>query len=202
MVEINPHDLLKIRSIKDLTGNLPDWTLKMFPESMTVVVRRSPIVDDKIPVGIRGMKREQRLASFVNRADVVRVTTPYELVQKQLWKTARQDIPAINALPAVSEILKNYRWGISGSVGFELATATHTAKMSSDLDLVWQAENPLSQNEAKELLKKLNQFGVHADLQVIQGGNGFSLEEYSQSKSTIMMKTLTGPILVENPWNK
>ena len=74
--------------------------------------------------------------------------------------------------------------------------------MSSDLDLVWQAENPLSQNEAKELLKKLNQFGVHADLQVIQGGNGFSLEEYSQSKSTIMMKTLTGPILVKDPWSK
>ncbi|GAB5057744.1 malonate decarboxylase holo-ACP synthase [Companilactobacillus alimentarius] len=203
MVEIHPHDLLKIDSVASLTDGLSDWADKSFLESLTVVVRRSPIVDNQIPVGIRGMKREQRFATFVNSENVVRVITPYELVKGKCWvnvSSDRQDIPAIKALPVVSKILKDFKWGISGSVGFELATATKTSKMTSDLDLVWLPQEPLSKESAKNLLKKLNQFGVHVDLQVIRNNNGFSLEEYANSGSTIMMKTLGDPILVKNPW--
>lgn len=203
MVEIHPHDLLKIDSVASLTDGLSDWADKSFLESLTVVVRRSPIVDNQIPVGIRGMKREQRFATFVNSENVVRVITPYELVKGKCWvnvSSDRQDIPAIKALPVVSKILKDFKWGISGSVGFELATATKTSKMTSDLDLVWLPQEPLSKESAKNLLKKLNQFGVHVDLQVIRNNNGFSLEEYANSGSTIMMKTFGDPILVKNPW--
>ncbi|WP_264372415.1 phosphoribosyl-dephospho-CoA transferase MdcG domain-containing protein [Companilactobacillus paralimentarius] len=83
-----------------------------------------------------------------------------------------------------------------------MATGTRAAKMTSDLDLVWLPEHSINKNEASSLLKELNQFGIHADLQVIQGNNGFSLEEYANSTSTIMMKTLEDPILVKDPWLK
>ena len=206
MVKVEPHDLLKISSINDLiTDGLPKWAQDIFPDSLTVVVRRSEIVDGKIPVGIRGIKREQRFAAFVLDSDVKEVITPYQLVSEKAWQNIsdeRKMLPAVKALPAVAKILQEYKWGISGSVGFELATKTNSAKMTSDLDLVWKPNGLISREGARNLLKKLNQFGVHADLQVIQGNNGFSLEEYSQSKSTIMMKTLSDPILVKDPWNK
>lgn len=206
MVKVEPHDLLKISSINDLiTDGLPKWVEDIFPDSLTAVVRRSEIVSDKIPVGIRGIKREQRFAAFVLDSNIEEVITPYQLVSEKSWQNVsdeRKNLPAIKALPAVAKILQEYKWGISGSVGFELATGTNSAKMTSDLDLVWKPNSPISREGAKNLLAKLNQFGVHADLQVIQGNNGFSLEEYSQSKSTILMKTLSNPILVKDPWNK
>ncbi|GEO47318.1 malonate decarboxylase holo-ACP synthase [Companilactobacillus kimchii] len=205
MVEINPHDLLKIDSISALSDELPSWADSIFPNSLTVVVRRSPLKAGLIPVGVRGIKREHRFATYVDLKDVLEVTTPYELVEKKVWERIipeRQILPAIKALPKVDKVLHDYHWGISGSVGFELATGTRAAKMTSDLDLVWLPEQEISKCAAGELLKELNQFGVHADLQVIQANNGFSLEEYANSTSTIMMKTLEDPILVKDPWLK
>ncbi|HIY93130.1 malonate decarboxylase holo-ACP synthase [Companilactobacillus sp. HBUAS56275] len=203
MVEINPHDLLKINTVSALSDGLPSWANSIFPNSLTVVVRRSPMKAGLIPVGIRGMKREHRFATYVDPKDVLEIITPYELVEKKAWESValeRQVLPAIEALPKINEVLQDYHWGISGSVGFELATKTPSAKMTSDLDLVWIPKHSINKQKAKELLKRLNQFGVHADLQVIQGNNGFSLEEYANSTSTIMMKTLGDPILVKTPW--
>lgn len=203
MVEFNPHDLLKINSTSVLSDELPSWAKSIFPNSLTAVVRRSPKRKGQIPVGIRGIKREQRFATYIDPECVIKITTPYELVEQESWKEIsrkRQSLPAIEALPQVNRVLKNYRWGISGSVGFELATKTPSAKITSDLDLVWLPRRPIDKKTAGQLLKQLNQFGVHADLQVIQGNNGFSLEEYANSTSTIMMKTLEDPILVTDPW--
>jgi len=206
MVKVEPHDLLQIASVADLSGdNLPNWAKAIFPDSLTVVVRRSEILNDQIPVGIRGIKREQRFSTYIEETAIQNVFTPYELVNGRNWENVagdRKQLPAIKALPAVSKILSGYQWGISGSVGFELATQTNTAKMTSDLDLIWKPNHPIDKQAAKELLQSLNQFGVHADLQVIQDNNGFSLEEYANSSSTIMMKTLGDPILVEDPWVK
>lgn len=205
MVKIEPHDLLIINSIDDLiVDEMPNWAQEVFPNSLTVVVRRSGFSDQKIPVGIRGQRREHRLAAYVLKKNIKRIITPYDLVQGQAWKDVpdkRRALPAIKALPEIAEILKDYQWGISGSVGFELATKTNTAKMTSDLDLIWKPTNSLSKHEAQALLMSLNKFGVHADLQVIEGNNGFSLEEYANANSTVMMKTLNGPILVQDPWN-
>lgn len=201
---IEPHDLIQISSPMELINNdQPKWVQEIFPKSLTVVVRRSPFVEEWIPVGIRGIKREQRFATYVSTSAIQKVITPYQLVREGSWVdlgAERKKLPAMSALPGISKILSGYNWGISGSVGFELATRTNTAKVTSDLDLIWKVEKPISKSSAQALLKKLNMFGVHADLQVIQGTNGFSLEEYANSRSTIMVKTLKEPILVHDPW--
>lgn len=204
MVEIAPHDLLKIRTVQDLSSlQLPDWAEKVFSKSLTVVVRRAQIADDLIPVGIRGHERSQRLASWVSLDKVVKSITPYELVQNNAWldlSNARKELPAVMTLEKIAPILSDFTWGISGSVGFELATKTPSAKMTSDLDLVWKPKQRINQKSAQQLLKILNQFEVHADLQVIQGTDGFSLEEYANANSTTMVKTIKGPKLVTDPW--
>lgn len=205
MVKVEPHDLLQISSVSDLAGTLPAWTETMFPKSLTVVVRRSPVVDGQIPVGLRGMKREHRFATYLDPNAIQKIITPYELVQDKAWQNitgSRKQLPAIKVLPQIAQILTGYNWGISGSVGFELATKTIAAKMTSDLDLVWKPSTVIDKKSARELLKQMNSFGVHADFQVIQNNNGFSLEEYANSSSTIMMKTLGDPILVTDPWSE
>lgn len=206
MVKIEPHDLLRINSTDDLSGdNLPDWAKTIFPRSLTVVVRRSPVLNSQIPVGIRGIKREQRFATYIEAEVIQKIITPFDLVKQRAWNglsERRRILPAIEALPKVAGVLHGYDWGISGSVGFELATQTESAKVTSDLDLVWKPKQVISKEAAQDLLKKLNQFKVHADLQVIQGTTGFSLEEYANSRSTILLKTLNDPILVRDPWVK
>ncbi|MFH5811066.1 malonate decarboxylase holo-ACP synthase [Companilactobacillus sp. FL22-1] len=206
MVKIEPHDLLQIGSINDLSDKkLPQWATDVFPKSLTVVVRRSPIISGEIPVGIRGPKREQRFGSYLEITKVHKVTTPYELARMEKWNeltSERQKLPAVKALPQINMILQGYHWGIGGSVGFELATKTITAKETSDLDLIWKPMTPITKSNAKELLHSLNQFDVHVDLQVIQENDGFSLEEYANSSSSVMIKTLGDPILVKDPWIK
>jgi hypothetical protein len=37
MVEINPHDLLKINTVSALSDGLPSWANSIFPNSLTVL---------------------------------------------------------------------------------------------------------------------------------------------------------------------
>lgn len=203
---VAPHTLLRLTSSAVFHGDapVPDWVNERLAACPVVVVRRGPQTDDRLPVGVRGPERQQRWAGAVALTDVTTVITPMDLVVTRAWQNVssiRQVLPAIQALPKLAPILNAISWGIGGSVGFELATGQPTAKPTSDLDLIVPKLAPISVTAAQELLAKLNQFGVHVDLQVVAGQNGFSLEEYAQQRSaTVMLKTMTGPKLVADPW--
>ncbi|APX72343.1 malonate decarboxylase holo-ACP synthase [Companilactobacillus allii] len=205
-IEFLPHNLIKIDPKGFLSENeIPDWVIDSLEKTPLVIVRRGEIIDNKVPVGVRGVKREQRFAGFILIDSVIDVLTPQSLVNNSWDKLSedRFELPAIKALDQVSKILKDYNFGIGGSVGFELASGQATAKMTSDLDLIWYESTRLSHEEAFKLLKKLNQFGVHADFQVVHGQKGFSLEEFVNSSSdTILVKTANGPILSNDPWSE
>jgi len=209
-MELNflPHNLIKIKTEEFVSDkSIPSWVTENLKQTPLVIIRRGHIVNNMVPVGVRGVKREQRFAGYIPSTAVVKghVITPHSLI-RNTWNNlpeSRLELPAIEALPKVAPILKNYNWGIGGSVGFELASQQPTAKMSSDLDLIWYEKQRLSRIEAVELLKELNQFGVHADLQVVHGQKGFSLEEFAKSTSdTILIKTADGPKLATNPWTE
>ncbi|WP_125760704.1 malonate decarboxylase holo-ACP synthase [Companilactobacillus hulinensis] len=205
-IEFLPHNLVKIDPEEFFSDEKkPKWVVDSLAKVPLVIIRRGNVVDGKVPVGVRGVKREQRFAGYIPTTAVVSgsVITPHALINNS-WEDLpdeRHELPAIKALPKVAEILKSYNWGISGSVGFELASGQATAKMSSDLDLIWYESQRLSRIEAVDLLKRLNQFGVHADFQVVHGQKGFSLEEFANSTSdTILIKTAIGPELSKDPW--
>lgn len=202
--ELLPHNLLKIQPSSFLSDQeIPAWVMSNLIKAPLVIIRRGKIIGDKIPVGVRGVKREQRFAGYVHADSIRDVITPHSLIQNT-WENLPSDrlkLPAIQALPKIAPLLSNYQWGIGGSVGFELASGQATAKMSSDLDLIWYEHQHLSREEASELLKQLNQFGVHADFQVVHGQSGFSLEEFANSTgTTILIKTADGPKLAADPW--
>lgn len=205
-IEVLPHDLIKITVVDFFSEQvIPDWVVESLNKTPLVIVRRGHAGDGKIPVGVRGVKREQRFAGYVLSAKLHSedIITPHSLIQNSWDKLpeVRRMLPAIAAFPKIAPLLNNYHWGISGSVGFELASGASTAKSSSDLDLIWYESQKLSREESVELLNKLNQFGVHADFQVVHGQKGFSLEEFAKSTSdTILIKTADGPKLSNDPW--
>ena len=117
----------------------------------------------------------------------------------------RQKLIAFQALVKIAPLLTDYQWGISGSLAYEMATGVKMVKESpehtSDLDLIMPDLPKINVAEARKFLARLNQFGTHADVQVVYGENGFSLEEYALERDQqILIKTVTGPILSENPW--
>ncbi|KRL96160.1 malonate decarboxylase holo-ACP synthase [Limosilactobacillus equigenerosi] len=211
ITNIWPHDLLTFANNDDLIleeNPLPKWAKDSLSKAKIVVVRRGIVKDALIPVGLRGYERNQRLAGYLKGSNVVKHYHPDYFIKHESWRDLpieRQKLIAVQALIKIASLLTNYQWGISGSLAYEMATGIKMVKESSehisDLDLIMPDLPKMSVDEAKKFLANLNQFGTHVDVQVIHGGNGFSLEEYSLGRDQqILIKTATGPILSKDPW--
>lgn len=208
--EIWPHDLLTFNSIQDLilTENpLPEWAKDSLSKAKIVVVRRG-VMNDNIPVGIRGPAKSQRFAAYLQSSSVKLQFHPDYFIEHKSWKKLpahRQKMPAFQALVKIIPLLKKYHWGVGGSLAYEMATGLETVQNnkehSSDIDLLIYNPPRISLTDARKILVGLNNFGVHADVQVVNRQSGFSLEEYATNRSPqILIKTLNGPVLTENPW--
>lgn len=211
ITNIWPHDLLTFANNDDLIlekNPLPEWARDSLSKAKIVVVRRGIIKNNLIPVGLRGYERNQRLAGFLKKSSIEKQYHPDYFIKHESWRDLpieRQKLIAFQALIKIAPLLADYQWGISGSLAYEMATGIKMVKESpehvSDLDLIMLDLPELSVDEAKNFLAKLNQFGTHADVQVVHGENCFSLEEYSLGRAQeILIKTATGPILSDNPW--
>lgn len=211
LTRIFPHDLLTFNNAADFISSknpLPNWAKDSLRQAKIAVVRRGKIKEDKIPVGLRGYERNERLAGFLDINRAVKQYHPNYFIKNESWKKLppeRQKMPAFLALRKLVPILKDYNWGISGSLAYEMATGVKmvkdTPEHQSDLDIIMPNLPKMTAQEASSFLKELNQFGVHADVQVVHGENGFSLEEYAQNRAPeILLKTDTGPKLSADPF--
>ncbi len=71
-----PHDLLWLNRRDALQGIDAPWVSEQWRSHLLVVVRRDVSDSGLIPVGVRGVKREQRAAGWVSAQDIVRVARP------------------------------------------------------------------------------------------------------------------------------
>jgi len=202
-VELNAHDLLKIIAVENLHADspLPDWALNSLSKAPYVVVRREDTENRRIPVGIRGTQRGQRIAAWVYPENIIEVTTPYMLTNSDCWKIKYDQNPpktvyCLRQLISVFEYTALH-WGPTGSTAFELTTGVKTLTDSSDLDLVIQVPNPLSRANAQSLLDELQKFTtVRLDIQLLTPLGGVSLVEYAGS-ATVLVKSKSGPVLAK-----
>ena len=238
---LREHDLIchapvaSLRLVNNAANDvLPAWFDSDFP----LVVRRAPwnmvcfegtkvgTKERAIPVGIRGLKREQRCAAYLHVAiqndanplqslpPQMHVITPESVVQTQAWQRyphllnfapiqlVRQIAAQIGA--ALNDV--NCIWGVTGSAGFALATGLPVLRAESDLDLVIRAPVPLTpaQNEQIAHIETLAAGLCRVDIQIDTGQGGFALKEWlkaSQSDKPILLKTDYAPILTRNPWD-
>ncbi len=203
---ICPHDLLWINNADALSAALPlpawatpDWLL-----SAPVVVRRERTGDgQRLPVGLRGMARNQRFKAYLNARAVARCIKPETLAASAAWRQQRLgQFPALAALDALAPALNaiGLAWGPTGSVGFALASGLPVLRPGSDLDLVLRAPRPLTQEQVAALLAVISSDICQIDLQVETSGGGFALAEWASGQRQVLLKTDGGPVLTDDPW--
>ncbi|WP_155287507.1 malonate decarboxylase holo-ACP synthase [Lacticaseibacillus zhaodongensis] len=206
MERLAPHTLIRLSSRAALTaaGALPEWAEAMLKEAPYVIVRRGAQVD-RYPVGLRGYQKSERFAAFVTADGYSDPVTPQQaLTLLPQLDPVRAQLPAFQKLVQLQPLLQDFDWGVGGSLQFELVTGLKMARPGSDVDVIMnRPAQPLSYAAALRLVQQLQVIaGAHADIQVVHGQDGFSLEEYAQQRDRqIMMKTANGPQLTANPWH-
>lgn len=198
---MRPHDLLWLKSFKnEIINDFPAWMNVSWP----VVVRRAAACPmGRIPVGGRGAMRHQRHAFWVFPAQVNRVCSPEHLVASRSWKNhADRGVAAMDALREVESVMSELllAWGPVGSVGFTLATGICACHVSSDLDILVRAPEPLSAFVLCELERLIRTVSCRLDIQVDTPNGGFALSEWLQGGKRVLLKTADGPCLVRDPW--
>lgn len=203
---MRPHDLIKVSNLKFLTFNTDkDWVTASLRRAPFVVVRRAePTTDGHIPVGIRGRERNQREAAFLAPEGVSRQITPYEMVEQQMWNSLpadRRQHPVFQTLNLLTEILEDWNWGPTGSVGYEIATGTPAVKSGSDLDLVIASRGTMYYSDIETLFRRLEKLEVRVDIQLETEAGAYVLREILENRgSTVILRTTSGPKLVGSPW--
>lgn len=111
-----PHDLLWLRADSALLSVKEAWVSQHWHVGLPVVVRRDVATAERIPVGVRGERREQRAAAWVQAADILRVTTP-EMLADRVCLLASPFVAyrPVQAALALSERRWPWRWGVTGN---------------------------------------------------------------------------------------
>lgn len=208
------HDLIKLNSTdKDFFDlPLPAWALESLNAMPYVVVRRGRFMqiqrNSYIPVGIRGVSREKRFATFLSLENCEKVITPQQIVDEKMWINSH-DSKWSKLLKQMNKRLLKWdhrlEWGPTGSVGFEIVTTHEATTKQSDLDLIIKPKLPLSVEEARQLLSELQEECVilnHTCIDIsMQTGKGWiALPEYANGSGTYLIKTENGEDLVKDIW--
>ncbi|MGK3142461.1 malonate decarboxylase holo-ACP synthase [Pantoea sp. C2G6] len=197
-----PHDLLWLRNSNALAAISEPWVSEIWHPGLPVVVRRDRSETGLIPVGVRGERREQRAAGWVDVAAVVRVFTPESLAARALLLASPFSAYApVSAALALSERRWPWRWGITGSTGYALATQQPTLHSASDLDLVIRAPEPLARDALQQWQRETDALACRVDTQVETPLGAFALSEWLRA-SRVLVKTATGPIVTASPWSR
>lgn len=202
---LKSHDLVQIRDITEVlkSVNKLSWVEDSLQTCPWAVIRRAPLQNDTIPIGIRGKTRSERLACSLNTSNIASIVTPETLAKEKWWHHHRTKVPLpFQVLDDVNEIMKRYPlpWGPGGSVGFELVTGVPCVSDKSDIDLIIRSPGHLDKNVAKEMVHDFSALDTRIDVQVETGIGAFSLIEYARDDPPILLRTTKGPKLVRDPW--
>jgi len=207
-MELKTHDLLKIKDIdeflKDLQQN--NWINEAIRRAPFVVVRRSILTSSLIPVGIRGFERSQRFAASLSYNNISDKISPEKISKLKLWETNEhiRNTKIYNVLQSIDYILEQegLSWGPTGSTGFELVSDMSTVNKNSDLDIIIRAKKTLDLNTAIRIKEKLDEIPFVIDSLIETPEGSISLIEYSKNIYPILLRTVNGPYLVNDPWIK
>jgi phosphoribosyl-dephospho-CoA transferase len=165
-----------------------------------VVVRRDVNHEGRIPVGVRGMRRDQRAAGWVNAAKIKRVVSPESLAARELLvKSPFVSMPPVQGTIQLALREWPWVWGITGSVGYALATEVPVMHAESDLDLLIRCPERVEREALLEWLQVISQLLCRADTQIETPQGAFALAEWLRD-GRVLLKTGNGPQLVSDPW--
>lgn len=204
-----PHDLLWLADAAALTidGPRPAWATPPWLAVAPVVVRRATLADLRnLPVGLRGATRNERCAAQVPAVQVSSAQTPEDVVAGWLCRDApiRRKLPCLQALDALEPVLSALplAWGVTGSVGFTLASGFDILRQDSDLDLLVRAPSPADAAVLRQIGAMLGGNAARVDVQVETPVGAFALREWLRTGGPVLLKTAFGPMLCEDAWRQ
>jgi len=133
---------------------------------------------------------------------VTALITPESLAHARSWQQYRywMGFTAIRALHTLAPRLEGRAWGITGSVGFSLASGIRVLTQASDLDLLIRQPEPMSRDEARAILRRTEDLPCRCDIQIETPTGAFSLLEWARDTPRILVKNEHGPRLTTSPW--
>ena len=192
-----PHDLLFVHRPDAFAcdGARPDWLDPAAP----LVVRREATAPGILPVGARGLQRNERCKGYIALADVAATLAPRMLADQA--RTAEGDLPCIAALRTLAPRLDalGVDWGPAGGTGYWLACRLPVLRATSDLDLLVRLPHKPAPALVAALCALQDRQPCRLDIQVDTGAGGFALAEYARG-GRVLLKTNDGPCLVDDPW--
>ncbi|TKJ72542.1 phosphoribosyl-dephospho-CoA transferase [Pseudomonas sp. CFBP13508] len=193
------HDLLWGMTPAQLPADPPQWAVEVLTAGQPVVVRRALSEEGLVAVGVRGVLREQRLAAFMPLDSIARRVSPEALCHVD----SPRDLPVMQALKQLRPLLDNcgWVWGVSGSVGFELASGFRAMHAASDLDLILRAPQMITRNQACKLVELFDQAVCRVDMQLQTPFGAVALREWASGSSRVLLKNAHQAALVTNPWH-
>ncbi len=199
---LRPHDLLWLSARDALEGVTDAWVDEVWHAGLPVVVRRDVVQDGRIPVGVRGIRRDQRAAGWVRPERITRVVSPEQLVASQeLLCSPFISQPPVQLASQLAQHNWPWVWGVTGSTGYALATGIPVLHATSDLDLLIRAPLPLPRSDLSRWQQQLSGGLCRADTQLDTPEGGFALAEWLRD-GRVMLKTNHGPRLVSDPWHR
>ncbi len=192
------HDLLWGMTPAQLPADAPAWAIAALAAGQPVVVRRALSEEGLVAVGVRGVLREQRLAAFMPLDSIACRVSPEALCQVE----CERDLPVMQALKQLRPILDDcgWVWGVSGSVGFELASGFAAMHAASDLDLILRAPQMITRNQARKLVELFDQAVCRVDMQLQTPFGAVALREWASGSARVLLKNAHQAALVTNPW--
>lgn len=202
-----PHDLLWLADAAALVldGECPAWATPAWLSTAPAVVRREQASHTNlIPVGLRGSTRSQRCAAWVPASQVLRVMTPEQAVSAWLLNdpAVARDRPCLQTLAALAPALSALplTWGVTGGVGFTLASGVDVLRPDSDLDLLLRSASPDDAGALRQVAALLPGQATRVDVQVQTAAGAFALQEWMRTGGPVLLKTDDGPVLCDDPW--
>lgn len=197
-----PHDLLWLDAPDALQGADAPWVSARWHPGLPVVVRRDTHPQGLIAVGVRGLRREERAPGWVEASRIVRRVAPEALAASDwLVQSPFVSQPPVQAAVQLALRAWPWAWGITGSVGYALATGIPVLHADSDLDLLIRAPQPPEPAQLEQWRHMTMKLPCRADTQVETPYGGFALAEWLR-EGQVLLKTACGPRLTRDPWQQ
>lgn len=193
------HDLLWGMTPAQLPADAPLWAVESLAAGQPVVVRRALSADGFVAVGVRGVLREQRMAAFMAVDSIACRVSPEALCQID----SERVLPVMQALKQLRPMLDDcgWVWGVSGSVGFELASGFTAMHAASDLDLILRTPQMITRNQASKFVELFDQAACRIDMQLQTPFGAVALREWAGGSARVLLKNAHQACLVIDPWN-
>lgn len=203
-----PHDLLWVDDPSALlpVDAWPAWATPDWLARAPAVVRRAPRPSgDRLPVGLRGAARSERCAAHLRCSRVIRRVTPEDVAQRTTARHAgllASGLACLRTLVRISPLLDAtaLAWGVTGGVGFVLASGFDVLHADSDLDLLVRIAERRDAVGLRDLIAVLKAAECRVDVQVETQHGAFALGEWLRTGGPVLLKTSLGPVLVDDPW--